>query len=52
MYIAPSSGHEWFNLLNWFLGDLRLFSDVWSENAALVERLMTIHSIHQYYTMA
>ena len=29
---------------NWFYGGLRLFSDVWSGNAALFERLMEIHS--------
>ena len=49
-YIAPSSGHILLNLiclLNWFLGGLRLFSDVWSENAALFEFIQ----IHQYYTM-
>ena len=30
----------------WFVykGDVRLFSGVWSENAALFERLMEIHS--------
>ena len=26
------------------LGDVRLFSNVWSENTALFERLMEIHS--------
>ena len=31
-------------LLNWFLGGLRLFSDVWSENASLFKRFMKIHS--------
>ena len=41
---------------------MRLFSNVWSENTALFERLMELHSnspklyygfkIHQYYTMA
>ena len=29
-----------------------MFSNVWSENTALFERLMEIHSIHQNYTMA
>ena len=30
-----------------------LFSDIWSENAAIFKKLMKIHSkIHQYYTMA
>ena len=31
-------------LLNWFYGGLMLFSDIWSGNAGLVERLMEIHS--------
>ena len=31
---------------------LLLFSVVWSENAALIERLVEIHSNPQYYTMA
>ena len=47
MYIAPSSGEPWPNLvclLNGFYGGLRLFSDVWSENAALFKRLIEIHS--------
>ena len=48
MYIAPSSGHISLNLnmpLKLILiGGLMLFSDVWSENAALFERLMEIHS--------
>ena len=53
MYIAPSSGHGLMKLyltsrLIW--GDLRLFSDVWSENAAFSERLKEIHSNPQYYT--
>ena len=46
MYIAPSSGHISLNLnmpFKW-IGGLRSFSDVWSENAALFERLMEIHS--------
>ena len=30
-------------LLIWFKGGLRLFSDVWSENAALFKRFMKIH---------
>ena len=47
MYIAPSSGHISLNFnmpLKFILGDLMLFSDVWSENAALFERLVKIHS--------
>ena len=31
---------------------MRLFSDVWSENAALFERLMEIHSNLLNYAMA
>ena len=31
-------------LLNRLYGGLRLFFDVWSENAALFERLMEIHT--------
>ena len=55
MYIAPSSSHEMMNLHLTFrliLRRLRLFSDVWSENAALPERLMEINSNPLYYTMA
>ena len=47
MYIAPSSGHISLNCnmpFKLIQGGLRLFSDVWSENAALFERLMEIHS--------
>ena len=47
MYIAPSSGHISLNLnmlFKFILRSLRLFSDVWSENATLFERLMEIHS--------
>ena len=47
MYIAPSSGHILFNLNLLFKLVLRrfeVFSDVWSENAALFERLMEINS--------
>ena len=47
MYIAPSSGEPKPNLnlpFNGFKGGSRLFSDVWSENAALYKRLMKIHS--------
>ena len=29
-----------------------MFSNVWSENTALFDRLMEIHPIHQNYTMA
>ena len=53
MYIAPSSVHELLNVnlpFKLILRRLRLFSDIWSENAALFERF--IHSfiqIHQYY---
>ena len=50
MYIAPSSGHEVLNRnlpFELILRRLRLFSDVWSENAALFERLMEITQIHQ-----
>ena len=48
-YIAPSSGHISLNFnmpLKLFLRTqvLRLFSDVWSENAALFDILMEIHS--------
>ena len=56
MYIVPSSGHALLNLnlpfFNWFLG-LRLFSDVWSENDELFERLIEIYSNPpiQYYTI-
>ena len=48
MYRAPSSGLISLKInvpLKLILkGGLRLFSDVWSENAALFERLMEIHS--------
>ena len=45
MYIAPSSGHTSFNFNMPFKLILRrLFSNVWSENTALFERLMEIHS--------
>ena len=54
MHIAPSSGHIALNFnmhFKLFKGRLRLFSDVWSENATLFERLMGIHSNSQilYY---
>ena len=38
LHVAPSSGEPLSNLnlpFKWILGGLRLFSDVWSENAAL-----------------
>ena len=47
MYIAPSSGRLLLNrnvLVKLILGGLRLFSDVWNENAAFFKRLMKIHS--------
>ena len=47
MFIAPSSGHMSLNSNMPFKLILRRFevvSDVWSENAALFERLMEIHS--------
>ena len=47
MYIAPSSGHILFNLdllFKWILRRFQVVSDVWSENAAMFERLMEIHS--------
>ena len=47
MYITPSSGHELMNLDLPFKLILRRFevvSDIWSENAALSERLIEIHS--------
>ena len=43
MYIAPSSSEPLFNLNLPFKSVLQrfeLFSDVWSENAALIKRLM------------
>ena len=46
MYIAPSSGHEWLNLnlpFELMLRKLEVVSDVWSENAALFDRLVEIH---------
>ena len=39
-------------LLNWFKGGLRLFSDIWIENAALLKRFVEIHSNPPNYTMA
>ena len=47
MYIAPSSGHEWLNCNLPFKLILRRFGVVFlglSENAALFERLVKIHS--------
>ena len=44
MYRAPSSGNAMLNHILPYKGGLRLFSDVWSANAALFERLMDIHS--------
>ena len=47
MYIAPSSGHEWLNCSLPFKLILRRFEVVFlglSENAALFERLVKIHS--------
>ena len=50
MYIAPSIGHILLNinlhfkLINRVNHGLRLFSDVWSENASLFESLMEIYS--------
>ena len=47
MYIAPSSGHTSFNFNMPFKLILRrceVVSNVWSENTALFERLMEIHS--------
>ena len=41
-----------FCLLKWVWEGLRLFSDVWSENAALFKRLRKFIQIHQYYTAA
>ena len=45
MYIAPSSGLNMpFKLILRRFEPLRLFSNVWSKNDALFERLMEIHS--------
>ena len=47
IYIAPSSGHILLVLnlpFKLIQGGMRLFSDIWSENAALFERLLEIHS--------
>ena len=47
IHVAPSSGHSLMNLNVHFKLTLRrfgLFSDVWSENAALFKRLMKIQS--------
>ena len=45
MYIAPSSGHALLKLNLPILCILRrLFSDVWSDNAVLFERLIGNHS--------
>ena len=47
MYIAPSSGHILLNLnlpFKLILKRFEVVSDVWSENVALFERLMEIHS--------
>ena len=56
MSIALSSGHISLKFNMPFKFILRrfevLFSDVWSENDALFERLMKFIQIHQYYTMA
>ena len=56
MYIAPSSGLALLNLNLPFKlilrGGLRLFSNVWSENAALLKDWWKFIQIHQYYTMA
>ena len=52
--VTPQASHN-VSLLNMPFksdskqGGLRLFSDDWSEKAALFKRLMKIHSIHQYY---
>ena len=46
MYITPSSGHTSFNFnmpFKLILSSCELFSNVWSENTALFERLMEIH---------
>ena len=48
MFIAPCSDGSLLNLnvpFKLILQIFRLFSDVWSENTALFERLMKIHSI-------
>ena len=56
MYVIPSSGHISLNFNMPFKlilkGGLRLFSDVWSENAAFFEDWWKFIHIHQYYTMA
>ena len=55
MYIAPSSDHSLLtpNLpFKVVLRDLRLFSDVWSENATLFTDRCKLIQIHQYHTMA
>ena len=54
MYIAPSSGHILLNInfpFKLILSKFDAVFDVWSENAALFERLMEIHSNPpiQYY---
>ena len=55
MYIAPSRDHILLNLNMLFKLIIRRseFSDVWNENAALVKRLMEIHSnppiLYMYY---
>ena len=58
MHIAPSGGEQLLDLnlpckliLRRF-DTLRLFSDVWSENAALFERFMKFIQIHSYFTLA
>ena len=54
MNIAPSSGNKLLNLnlpFKMILRGLRLFSDVWSQNAALFERFIEINKIYKYYTM-
>ena len=55
MYIALSSDHSLVTLTLPFKvilrKFLRLFSDVWIENAALFKRLMKIHSNPPMYTM-
>ena len=46
MYIAPSSDHILLNINMPLIDSKEVFfsSDVWSENAALFERMMEIHS--------
>ena len=56
IHVALSSDHSLLTLNMLFNVILKKFEvpfyDSWSENDALIKRLMKIHSIHQYYIMA